>query len=181
MSGTSKDETTAAIERLKRELIECKREHERISRQFRRFRGGATAVAACLLILGVGAPVWFRSIRAGGQHMIPPARVPAPGEMQLPLVEIGRYYVAPHLITHSYTSADGARWLFLVGGQAIRLDQKEGGLIRRLVADLPIQVPIPASTDADAGAAIDPESGLAPRVSAPAAPAAPRSAPPRPR
>jgi hypothetical protein len=179
MSGTSKGETTVAIERLERELIEYKREHERMSRRFRRFRGGATAVAACLLILGVGAPVWFRSIRAGGQYMIPPARGPAPAEMQLPLVEIGRYYVAPHLITHSYTTADGARWLFLVGGQAIRLDQKEGELIRRLVADLPIQVPITPSTGGRPGppsTGIDPESGLAPRVSAPgtAPPGVPR-------
>jgi hypothetical protein len=178
MNGSVNEETARAMERLEHELCELRCANEQMTRRFRQLRGGAIAVAAGFLVLGVCTPAWVRSMRA--QAPAPPggfqiAAQAAPAPMAFPgaqLIEVGRYYINPYQITHSYVS-NGRRLLFFGAAQPLVLDDRESDLIRRFVGG----DQVPQAPGVPAPAPVDPDGRAVP---APAAPRAPAIVPPAP-
>ena len=177
MSGTMNDESTGTIQRLEHELSELKRSNERLTRRLRQLRGGAIAIGVCLVVLGVGASGWFGSIRAqvpappGGFQLSAPAPVAVapvpPLGLGVPLIEVGRYYLSPYNITHSYVS-NGRRLLFFGAAQPIVLDDRESELIRRYVSL--VAAPMAPGEPGAAPPAVDPDGRVFPSPAVPRAP-----------
>ncbi len=194
MNSTSIHEITATTDRIKLELAELKNAHAHTIRLLRLVGCVGVAVATGLVTLGVGTPRWLSPIHARGPFATAPAASFSPSPAVPTLIEVGRYYISPNNISHSYIS-NGQRHLFFAGGQHIPLSNDEADVIRRLVVGFPVGLPIEQPPGVPGNAFPPPGAEPAPAAAAPGggfavpgaigtspvAPAAPADSPPAPR